>query len=139
MKILCRLVNTYRIYQISLALLFFGVIFSCSNPKEKESVVKNSELKLVNLDLIIFGLSDKIKYDLFIKSPTKVITQEDELILKGDTVKFNFEIYSKSEIEVNVKTFDSFGPDVFLMIYLDGKVWYTEKSNYQIELNTTLP
>lgn len=115
------------------------ILFSCSNANEKESIDKKSEPIQVLVGVFLYGETDKVKYDLWIKNPYKVISQEDEVVLKGDTVKFYFETYSQSDIKVNVKTFDSFGPEVNLIVLIDGKVWYTTKNSYQIELDAKLP
>jgi hypothetical protein len=112
---------------------------SCSNSAEKKSVIHSDDVKKVKLDIVFFGLTDKVKYDLMIKSPYKSISQEDEISLKGDTTKYQLEVFTGSEIKMNVKTFDSFGPEVNLQIFIDGQLWYSNKNSYQIELDSTLP
>jgi predicted component of type VI protein secretion system len=116
-----------------------SVLNSCSNSAEKKSEIHSLDTKKVNLDIIFFGLTEKVKYDLLIKSPYKSITQEDEISLKGDTVNYQIEVFSGSEIKMNVKTFDSFGPEVNLLIYVDNELWYSNKNSYQIELDSNLP
>lgn len=113
--------------------------YSCSNTTEKKSVIDSSNPKRVQLDIVFFGLTDRVKYDLIIKSSYKSISQEDEISLKGDTTKYQFEVFSGSEIKMNVKTFDSFGPEVNLQIFIDKQLWYSNKNSYQIELDSNLP
>jgi hypothetical protein len=132
--------NLIKFFTIGIWVPFLvSTLQSCSNSAEKKSVIHSADVKKVKLDIVFFGLTDKVKYDLMIKSPYKSITQEDEITLKGDTTKYQLEVFTGSEIKMNVKTFDSFGPEVNLQIFMDNQLWYSNKNSYQIELDSNLP
>ena len=96
--------NLIKFFTIGIWVPFLvSTIQSCSNSAEKKSVIHSADVKKVKLDIVFFGLTDKVKYDLMIKSPYKSITQEDEITLKGDTTKYQLEVFTGSEIKMNVK------------------------------------
>ena len=122
--------------------LLIGLLFFSGCGKSEKVIVraKNREGKPCNIKVVISGKAPKVQFTLFAKAKEKEITIDREIDVL-DTIKdeFSFSSYTGGKLSCELKTKDSYGPEVNLCVFINGKLWKTESGNYNPKIEGVLP
>lgn len=122
-------------------LFIFSVFYSCS-PNKSGVKKSNDDFPVVDCEVKVevIGNVDGISFYLFQKSNTKSVTIERTLDLRKDSIEiFHLNSSSKDKIKIDLKTSDSYGDPVKLIIYVDDVLWINESDSYQIKIDYEIP
>ncbi len=125
---------------LSLLICSVMLVFGCG--KSEKSIVRNNNIvgKPCSVKVVISGKSPKVQFTLFSKAREKAVTIDREIDVL-DTIKdeFSFSSYTGGKLSCELKTKDSYGPEVHLCVFINGKLWKTESGNYNPKIEGVLP
>jgi hypothetical protein len=125
---------------LTLLICSSALILACG--KSEKSIVRanNNVGKPCNVKLVISGKAPKVQFTLFTKAREKEVTIDREIDVL-DTIKdeFSFSSYTGGKLSCELKTKDSYGPEVAVSIFINGKLWQRQSGNYNPKIEGILP
>ena len=125
-------------YSIFLALLV--VLVGCG--KSEVAVVQTKERggKPCNVKVVITGKAPEVQFILFTKAKEKAVTIDREINVLDDIKdEFSFSSYTGGKLSCELKTKDSYGPEVTLKVFINGKFWKEQSGKYNPNIEGIIP
>lgn len=119
-----------------LSLLFVG----CG--KSEEAVVKVKEIggKPCNIKVVISGKAPEVQLILYAKAKEKAVTIDRQIdVLDADKDEFSFSLYTGGKLSCELKTKDSYGPEVTLKVLVNGNLWKEQTGQYNPKIEGVIP
>ncbi|MAW65849.1 MAG: hypothetical protein CMD18_06610 [Flavobacteriales bacterium] len=117
-----------------------ALFFACGKSEKSIVRAKNKVGKPCNVKVVISGKAPKVQFTLFTKAREKEVTIDREIDVL-DTIKdeFSFSSYTGGKLSCELKTKDSYGPEVVVHIFINGKLWQSQSGNYNPKIEGILP
>ena len=128
-------------FRILFSLIFASAfVFGCSK-SEKSTVRANIQIgKPCNVKVVISGKAPKVQFILFAKAREKEVTIDREIdVLDNIKDQFSFSSYTGGKLSCELKTKDSYGPEVVVQIFINGKLWKRQSGKYNPKIEGVLP
>tara|TARA_Y100000589_G_scaffold74312_1_gene67648 strand:+ start:1548 stop:1946 length:399 start_codon:yes stop_codon:yes gene_type:complete len=125
-------------YSIFIVLSF--LITGCG--KSEVSVVQPEDKwgKPCNVKVVITGKAPEVQFVLFTKAREKAITIDREINVLDETKdEFSFSSYTGGKLFCELKTKDSYGPEVSLKVFVNGKFWKEKSGKYNPNIEGVIP
>lgn len=110
--------------------------------KAEKSMVKKEvvEGKPCSIKVIVSGESPDVQFKCFAKAKEKAVSIDRQVNVLDDQVdEFSFSSYTGGKIKCELKTKDSYGPEVQLEIFVNGKLWQKQTGNYNPKIEGEIP
>lgn len=110
--------------------------------KSDKEIAKFEELmgKPCNIKVVVHGKAPHVSFKLFSKAKEKAVTIFKEVnVLDEKKDEFSFSSYSGGKLSCELKTKDSYGPEVTISLFLNGKLWQEKTGRYNPKINCTIP
>jgi len=126
-----------KFFFITIGFLF--AFISCGSPEK--IVIKNTKLsEACNLKIILSGKSPDVQFKLFVKANEKFVTIDRQINMLDDKKdEFSISSYLGGKVSCELQTKDSYGPDVQFDLFVNGKLWQTQKGKYNPKLEGVIP
>ncbi len=127
-----------RLLNIFFILTLF--LFSCG--KSEKSAVKKAEVigEPCNVKIEIFGKAPQVQFKCFAKAKEKAVSIDRQInVLDKEKDEFSFSSYTGGKLSCELKTNDSYGPEVTLKVYVNGKFWKEETGQYNPKIEGLIP
>ncbi len=121
-------------------LSFALVIIGCG--KSEVSVVQPKDKlgKPCNVKVLITGKAPEVQFVLYTKAKEKAVTIDREINVLDDIKdEFSFSSYTGGKLFCELKTKDSYGPEVTLKVFVNGKLWKQQSGNYNPNIEGIIP
>ena len=125
-------------YSIFLVLSF--LVIGCG--KSEVSIIQSKDRvgKPCNVKVVITGEAPEVQFVLFTKAKEKAITIDREInVLDGVKDEFSFSSYTGGKLFCELKTKDSYGPEVTLKVFVNGKFWKEKSGKYNPNIEGVIP
>jgi len=117
-----------------------ALIISCGKSEKSIVRAKNNVGKPCNVKVVISGKAPKVQFTLFTKAREKEVTIDREIdVLDSVEDEFSFSSYTGGKLSCELNTKDSYGPDVAVQIFINGKLWKSQSGNYNPKIEGILP
>ena len=120
--------------------IFLTLVYSCG--KTEKSIVRASDRngRPCNVKVVISGKAPDVQLTLFTKAKEKAVTIDREINVL-DTLKdeFSFSSYTGGKMFCELKTKDSYGPEVTLQVFVNGRLWKSESGKYNPKIEGLIP
>ena len=110
--------------------------------KSEVSVVQPEDKwgKPCNVKVVITGKAPEVQFVLFTKAREKAITIDREINVLDETKdEFSFSSYTGGKLFCELKTKDSYGPEVSLKVFVNGKFWKEKSGKYNPNIEGVIP
>lgn len=127
-----------KIYYFFIFISLF--VFSCG--KSEKSINSFSDLNgnPCNIKVIVLGAAPKVNLKLFSRAREKAVTIVKEInVLDNQEDEFSFSSYTGGKLSCELKTTDSYGPEVTLKILVNGKLWKEQTGRYNPKIEGLIP
>ena len=113
---------------------------SCGKTEEAVVVVKEKGGKPCNVKVVISGKAPDVQLTLFAKAKEKAVTIDREInVLDDQKDEFSFSSYTGGKLSCELKTKDSYGPEVTLKVFVNGKFWREQTGKYNPKIDGIIP
>jgi hypothetical protein len=120
--------------------IFLTLVYSCG--KTEKSIVRAADRngRPCNVKVVISGKAPDVQLTLFTKAKEKAVTIDREINVL-DTLKdeFSFSSYTGGKMFCELKTKDSYGPEVTLQVFVNGRLWKSESGKYNPKIEGLIP
>ena len=116
------------------------ILLSCG--KSEFAVSRSSERggKPCNVRVVISGKAPEVQLILFTKAKEKAVTIDREInVLDDEKDEFSFSSYTGGKLFCELKTKDSYGPEVKLQVFINGKFWKENSGRYNPNIEGVIP
>ena len=120
--------------------VFSILIIGCG--KSEVSVVQPEDKwgKPCNVKVVITGKAPVVQFVLFTKAREKAITIDREInVLDEIKDEFSFSSYTGGKLFCELKTKDSYGPEVTLKVFVNGTFWKEKSGKYNPNIEGIIP
>ena len=125
-------------YSIFLALLV--VLVGCGKSEVAVVQAKEKGGKPCNVKVVITGKAPQVQFILFTKAKEKAVTIDREINVLDDIKdEFSFSSYTGGKLSCELKTKDSYGPEVTLKVFINGKFWKEQSGKYNPNIEGIIP
>ena len=125
-------------YSIFLALVF--VLIGCGKSEVDVVQAKEKGGKPCNVKVVITGKAPEVQFILFTKAKEKAVTIDREINVLDDIKdEFSFSSYTGGSLSCELKTKDSYGPEVTLKVFINGKFWKEQSGKYNPNIEGIIP
>tara|TARA_Y100000746_G_scaffold184114_1_gene162458 strand:- start:401 stop:763 length:363 start_codon:yes stop_codon:yes gene_type:complete len=110
--------------------------------KSEKSVVRSEKVggKPCNVKVFISGKAPEVQLILFTKAREKAITIDRQInVLDNVKDEFSFSSYTGGKLFCELKTKDSYGPQVTLEVFINGKFWKEQTDRYNPKIEGVIP
>lgn len=123
-----------------LAILSLGVLLLSCSKADKVIVKEDLQGEPCNIKIIVSGKSPDVQFKCLAKAKEKAVTIDRQVdVLDKDKDEFSFSSYTGGTISCELKTKDSYGPEVSLKVYVNGKFWQENTGKYNPKVEGTIP
>ena len=122
--------------------LSFIIVLLASSCGKSEKSINFSSLNgsPCNIKVVVFGSAPKVNLKLFSKAKEKAVTIVREIDVLDDIKdEFSFSSYTGGKLSCELKTKDSYGPEVTLRVLVNGKLWKEETDRYNPKIEGFIP
>lgn len=126
-------------------ILFFSVCIvlafsSCGNSEKSIARATNNAGKPCSVMVAISGKAPKVQLTLFARAREKAVTIDREIdVLDSIKDEFSFSSYTGGKLSCELKTKDSYGPEVTLHVFINGSLWKKESDRYNPKIEGFIP
>ena len=121
-------------------IILLGLLISCGKPEASVVRSKASGGKPCNVKVVITGKAPEVQFTLFAKSKEKAVTIDREInVLDENDDEFSFSSYTGGKFFCELKTKDSYGPEVTLKVFINGKFWKEQTGKYNPNIEGIIP
>ena len=128
--------NKFLIIMFPLSL----ILSSCG--KGEETMVKKADDsgKPCNVKVVIEGKAPDVQFKCFAKAKEKAVTIDRQIdVLDAEKDVFSFSSYTGGKLSCELKTKDSYGPEVTLKVFVNGKFWQEQTGQYNPKIEGVIP
>lgn len=126
---------------------FFSIMFglsmifaSCGKSEQTVMTVKDNSGKPCNIKIEILGGAEEVQFTLFSKAKEKTVTIDRQINVLDDVKdEFSFSSYTGGKMSCELKTKDSYGPEVTLKVFVNGKFWLENTGKYNPKVEGVIP
>lgn len=117
------------------------VLSSCNSQESRTNYSVNAPLdKPCNIKVEIVGQAPDVHFKLFSSAAEKTITIDRQIdLLDEEADEFSFSTYLGGKINCEAKTSDSYGPDVTIKVFVNGKLWQESTGKYNPKVEGVIP
>ena len=128
------------INKINILLLTIIFICSCNRTSKPIAVEEKSTGNPCNVKIEISGKATFVQFTLFSKSKEKSISIDKQVDVLDDVKdEFSISTYLGGKIQCSLKTNDSFGPNVKMKVFVNGKFWQEVEGAYNPKIEGEIP
>ena len=121
--------------------IFILIIVSSCNKTTKP--VQNTDKYFgspCNVKIEISGKASFVQFTLFSKAKEKSISIDKQVDVLDDIKdEFSISSYLGGKIQCSLKTKDSFGPNVKMKVFVNGKFWQEVEDSYNPKIEGEIP
>tara|TARA_B100001094_G_C18105947_1_gene758356 strand:+ start:98 stop:499 length:402 start_codon:yes stop_codon:yes gene_type:complete len=126
-----------------ISFIFFSISFlflSCGKSEKVASSLGDLSGNPCNIKVIVSGKAPIVNLKLFSKAKEKAVTIVREINVLDDVKdEFSFSSYTGGKLSCELKTKDSYGPEVTLVVLVNGKVWQEKTGRYNPKIEGLIP
>ena len=127
-----------RFHSIFLGLAL--VLIGCGKSEVSIVQAKDRGGKPCNVKVVITGKAPEVQLVLFTKAKEKAVTIDREINVLDDIKdEFSFSSYTGGKLFCELKTKDSYGPEVTLKVFINGKFWKEQSGKYNPNIEGVIP
>lgn len=123
-------------------ILFFSllVLFACNKSSQPPSPSEVLIGEPCNVRIEISGKAPSVLFTLYSKSTDKAISIDKLInVLDDEKDEFSISTYYGGKLHCTLKTKDSFGPNVKMKVFINGKFWQEAEGAYNPKIEGIIP
>lgn len=128
---------------IKLLSSIFVISFLLTGCGKSEETVANAKFKdgmPCNIKVLISGKAPQVQFILISKAKEKAVTIDRQIdVLDSLKDEFSFSSFTGGKLSCELKTLDSYGPEVTLKVFVNGKFWRGNTGKYNPKIVGVIP
>ena len=125
---------------ISILVFILIVVSSCNKTTKPIQNTDKSFGSPCNVKIEISGKASFVQFTLFSKAKEKSISIDKQVDVLDDIKdEFSISSYLGGKIQCSLKTKDSFGPNVKMKVFVNGKFWQEVEGTYNPKIEGEIP
>ena len=125
---------------ISILVFILIVVSSCNKTTKPIQNTDKSFGGPCNVKIEISGEASFVQFTLFSKAKEKSISIDKQVDVLDDIKdEFSISSYLGGKIQCSLKTKDSFGPNVKMKVFVNGKFWQEAEGTYNPKIEGEIP
>lgn len=128
------------IKNIYIVIFILIVVSSCNKTAKSSQNINKAFGSPCNLKIEISGKAPSVQFTLFSKAKEKSISIDKQIdVLDEIKDEFSISTYLGGKIKCSLKTKDSFGPNVMIKVFVNGKFWQEVEGSYNPKIEGEIP
>lgn len=121
-------------------IFFVLILFAGCGQKEAANNAKKVLKTPCSITVVLSGNSPDVHFTLYSKANEKIITIDRQLnLVKQPNEEFSFSSYLGGSFSAQLQTKDSYGPEVKIEVFINGKPWRAQTDNYNPIIEGIVP
>lgn len=133
-------VDKVDMFRLSLILSLTYLLLSCGKAEKTVAKEVTVEGKPCNVKVVVSGMAPDVQFKCFAKAKEKAVSIDRQVdLLDEQKDEFSFSSYTGGKISCELKTKDSYGPDVSFKVFVNGKFWQEQTGKYNPKIEGEIP